>query len=107
MKPYYRCLLATLTLASAVLVAGCSKNGASPAGQRVDNTANAENATEGTPSLALLKEPMDVAPFTVSDLDGKTISFADLKGKVVLVNFWATWCPPCRAEIPDLVKLQE
>ena len=106
MKPYYRSLLATVALA-ALLAAGCSKNAAPAAGERVDETASDEAATEGTPTLALLKEPMDVAPFTVTDLDGKTISMADLKGKVVLVNFWATWCPPCREEIPDLVKLQE
>lgn len=40
--------------------------------------------------------------------NGKEISFAELtKGKVVLINFWGTWCPPCRREIPDLVKLHE
>ena len=40
------------------------------------------------------------------DISGKTIRLSDLKGKVVLLNFWATWCVPCRAEIPDLVKMQ-
>ncbi len=45
--------------------------------------------------------------FTLLDLDGKAHSLDDWRGKVVLINFWATWCPPCVHEIPELIRLQD
>ena len=50
----------------------------------------------------------DIAPdFELETAEGETVRLSDYRGKRVLVNFWATWCPPCRAEIPDMQKLYD
>ncbi len=64
-------------------------------------------------ALVLLSNPIaagqgEQAPdFSLKDLEGNNVTLADYKGKVVFLNFWATWCPPCRQEIPDFIKAYE
>lgn len=69
-----------------------------------------------TPSASVSTDELDdskaigkVAPldFTVKDMNGADVHFASYKGKIILLNFWATWCVPCKEEIPDLVTLQK
>jgi Thiol-disulfide isomerase and thioredoxins len=89
-------------LIHALFALGCGRTQTAQAG--------AKQADQGSPDaepIRFVKNP-DAAPaFQLNDLDGKPVSLAEAKGKVVLLNFWATWCGPCRAEIPDLVDLQK
>lgn len=74
---------------SLLLVAGCSKEGSQPA--------------RGAKPLEKHKAP----EISVVALDTTPLTLESLKGKVVLLNFWATWCPPCREEIPSMMKLNQ
>jgi thiol-disulfide isomerase/thioredoxin len=78
-----------------------SAAGLSPA----DRTALKEMRSGDMLKLVIHDKPRDRIAETFRDLYGNGITLADYSGKVVLLNFWATWCPPCRAEMPSIDRL--
>lgn len=56
--------------------------------------------------LHKIDNPRNAPAFSLKDIDGKTHSLSDYKGKIVVLNFWATWCPPCRFEMPSMDRAQ-
>ncbi|MFT9597039.1 peroxiredoxin family protein [Mesobacillus sp.] len=78
------------------------KNTTAPAGDSVETTEDIPGA-----KLSSLREGAEAPDFELNTLDGKTIKLSDYRGKKVILNFWATWCPPCKAEMPHMQNFYE
>jgi thiol-disulfide isomerase/thioredoxin len=102
-KPVILCFAVALLLACLwpLIRHGATRVSAHAAKPRASQGDNAQ------PVIRFVRNPELVAPFLAHDLDGNVVTPATWQGKVTLVVFWATWCPPCRAEIPELIRLQE
>lgn len=99
MKVLTQALTLILILALA-LIAGC--------GSDSKNAAEAETYGQATGAAAVGSTPGAMAPdFTLKNLAGGNLTLSDLRGKAVIVDFWDTWCPPCRKALPHLEELSQ
>ncbi|QKY71507.1 peroxiredoxin [Lentibacillus sp. CBA3610] len=74
--------------------------------ERAEGSTDAPDEHTGEDTVGI--EEGDLAPdFQLETMEGEHVKLSDLRGQRVMVNFWATWCPPCRAEIPDMQKFYE
>ncbi len=70
--------------------------------------AESSETAAGSASSGALPEPGDIAPgFTLTDVDGNEVTLAQFRGRPVMLNFWATWCAPCRLEMPEMEQAQQ
>lgn len=90
-------VLAVVFALVAVAAAGAILLGKGAGASSSGGTSNAYKFTAGMPA----------PEFSLQSLEGKSVSLSQFRGKTVLLNFWATWCPPCRAEMPDMQRVAQ
>ncbi|RKD30893.1 cytochrome c biogenesis protein/redoxin [Lacrimispora algidixylanolytica] len=75
--------------------------------ETVEEKPQQNESTSASDGTSEVQKPLPAIDFTLQDQFGKTHSLSDYKGKTIFLNFWGTWCPPCRAEMPDIQSLYE
>lgn len=108
MAQFLRWLAVGMLTVAVFAAAGCSRQETPPAGADAATQGEASGGSAVPGSAAVgVDVGMTPPPFTLKDVDGRDVSLSDFQGKVVVLDLWATWCPPCRQEIPFLVGLYE
>lgn len=106
MKKFVKKAVVSVVAVAAVIAGvalGYRHQDAAPAAQRGDDASTTVDI--GGQRFIRWQNPRNVPALSFQDEDGRTLTLADFRGRVVLLNLWATWCPPCRKEMPSLDRL--
>ncbi len=91
--------LLAVAILGLLVIQGCATSAQYTGGGQEDTGPTGANGSELAPAPEIGHPAPD---FTLNDIEGNPFRLSDLRGKVVFINFWATWCPPCRAEMPEI-----
>ena len=115
MKKWLLALIATLLIGVSIITVNKYNSSIAKTNSKVESKSKVSTTQNNTDNNNPTK-PTGINPnviktkainFKLKDLEGKELSLSDFKGKKIFLNFWATWCPPCRAEMPEMEKLYQ
>lgn len=106
-KSLFAILLAAFLIGISILTINSFNSSNSNTEPSVNNTSNKSNASTQTADANSNIIKTKAIDFKLKDLNGQEVSLSDLKGKKVFLNFWATWCPPCKEEMPEIENLYQ
>ena len=100
-------ILITAVLLIPLIIYGCNRNTSNKVKSENDAPQSTTNSYSNSSDENYSFTNQQAPGFTLLDTKGKKIRLEDYRGKIVIIDFWATWCPPCRRGIPDLIKIQK